>query len=519
MLFQAPTTSQSFNEWLRTNSENRLLLRLSAAIIIGQFLLFKFFYPFPNFMPPDSYSYLEAAFLNQMINIWAIGYSKFLRFFSSLTNSDLALVWFQYILLEASLLYFLFSARFLLSLGKWLFRVLVALSIMNPMVSQISNFIGSDTLFTALSIIWFTQLMWILFRPNCRLLFWHAIVLFIAFTVRYNSLYYPIISIIVIVLSNLKTGLKWLSVGMITLLLGCFIVTTELAYRQETGYLQYSAFGGWQMAANALYGYAHTKPDSPENVPVKFRELHSIVNKQIESISHIPDFLRPDHNVSVYYLWDFNSPLRLYMNEKWKKDSTGTYFKHWASMAPLYAEYGRYLILHHPIPFTKYFLWPNLIKYYSPPLGFMGSYNLKNEQVDPIAAKWFGWNSNKISTRFKGKDIDVIKPFPIIIAVSNLIFALSFIGFIMLGGMKRSGHYIKRLLWWIFLIWLSNMLFSVFSAPIELRYQLFPILVTLFFLIILLSFIIEKSRTVNEKIVHSNETLSTATPSQYEIRI
>ncbi len=499
MLFEGPISSKPFIRWIRTDRENRLLLRLAVIAIIVQFMVFKFLYPFPNFMPPDSYSYLEAASKNQSINIWAIGYSKFLRLFSSFTNSHVVLVWFQYFLLEASLLGFLFSVRYLFSTGKWLFRILAVITILNPLVPHISNFVGSDTIFTALSLIWFTQLLWILFKPNLRLVLWHALVLLLAFMVRYNSLYYPLISIIIIVGSRLQMKVRWMGVGAIVILLGGFITNTEFAYHRITNTWQYSAFGGWQIAANALYGYAHAVPEAPERIPREFRKLHTMVNDHMKSLHRIPFFLRPDHDVSVYYLWDFNSPLKTYMDEQWKTDTIGSYFKHWGSMGSLYAAYGRYLIWHHPIPFIKFYIWPNLVKYYSPPVGFMGYYALGNNQVDPIAVDWFGWKSNKISTRFKNSEISVTQPFPVLVAMANLLFVFSFLGFGILGGFRKATKYSKQVLWWVFAIWLGNMVFSVISAPIELRYQLFPIIITLSFLSLFLSFLIQASRSVDKK--------------------
>lgn len=503
MLFEQPISTKPFRSWLREDPENRRLLWLSGAAIILQFIIFKFLYPFPNFMPPDSNSYMEAAFNNQSINMWAIGYSKFLRLFSSFTSSHIALVWFQYLLLETSLLYFLFSVRYLLSPGKWVFRILLGISVLNPLVPHISNFVGSDTLFTALSLIWFTQLFWILYRPTLRLLLWHAVIVLFVFMVRYNALYYPIISLIIIAFAHIKTKAKWLGIGSIVLLLGGFIASTEYAYYQETGTLQFSAFGGWQLAANALYGYAHAAQDPVSTVPVQFQKLHALVNQHMDTLSHY--LIRPDHDIGVYYLWDFKSPLKVYMSKQWDKDTVDSYFKRWATMAPFYAAYGRYLIQHHPGPFIQYYLWPNLVKYYVPPTGFLGSYNIEKDHVDPIAKLWFRWKSDKVKPRFKSTKINLVDVFPISLAVVNFIFVINFIAFLLLGGLTRSSFISKRILLWMLVIWFSNMAFSVVAAPIELRYQLFPMMITIVFLGLLLSFLIAESSTIPIKQEKYNE--------------
>jgi len=492
MLFQNNISNIPFKQWLLQDRENNLLLKLCIVVIILLFAGFKFLYPFPNFMPPDSESYVDAAVNNQLINLWAIGYSKFLRLFSCFTSSHVALVWFQYLLLQTSVLYFLFSIRYLLSPDKWLFRVFLGISVFNPLLPHISNFVSSDVLFTALSLLWFTQLFWILYQPNRRLLIWHAIVLLLAFMVRYNSFFYPCISIVVILLTHLHMRIKLLSITLIIILLVAFTGSTICQYYKDTGTLQYSVFGGWLIGSNALYGYAHAQPDPPERLPARFQALHRIVNKHMDSIRHLP--VRPDAEVAIYYFWNFQSPLWVYMNKKWEKDTAAGYFKRWASVAPLYADYGSYLITRHPGLFLRYYVWPNFVKYYAPPAKFMGSYNLGNETVVPLIAQWFGWKSNRIYDYFRNKEIIIVEPFSIISAVVNLLFITCFITFVYLGELRRCSPLSRKILLLTLVVWFGNMVFSVLSAPIELRYQLFPLIITIIFLGLLLYPLLTASR-------------------------
>jgi len=457
---------------------------VAAGVIILQFIVFKLLYPYPNFMPPDSDSYIEAAVNNQFIDLWAIGYSKFLRLFSCFTSSDATLVWFQYLVLQGSILYLLFTLRYLLSIDKWPFRILLAISILNPLLPHISNFVSSDALFTALSLVWFTQLLWILYQPSKILLIWHAVVLLLAFAVRYNALFYPCISIPAILTAHLHWRMKLLGISAIILLTGMFIGRTAMEYYKETGTIQYSAFGGWLVGSNALYGYAYAKPDPVESVPAKFRALHLIVNKHMDSIRHL--LVRPDAEVAVYYFWDFKSPLRVYMDSKWKGDTVTGFLQRWAGMAPLYAEYGRYLVLRHPGLYLQYYVWPNFLKYYAPPAKFMGTYNIGSDRVPIITAQWFGWKSTKVSSYLKDKKVQFTEAFSIISAVINLLYIICFAAFSWLGGLKKCVSYCRRILLGTLMIWGSNMFFSIFSAPIELRYQLFPLIITTVFLGLLL---------------------------------
>lgn len=71
-------------------------------------------YPFPNFLP-DSYSYIDAAYNNVNINMWPVGYSKFLRLISVFNRSDTGLVIVQYVLLQLAILFFFILYKILVA--------------------------------------------------------------------------------------------------------------------------------------------------------------------------------------------------------------------------------------------------------------------------------------------------------------------------------------------------------------------------------------------------------------------
>ena len=73
-------------------------------------------------------------------------------------------------------------------------------------------------------------------------------------------------------------------------------------------------------------------------------------------------------------------------------------------------------------------------------------------------------------------------------------FPQIFIGFLLLGAFKTSTRISRQVLRFMLVIWISNMVFSVFAAPIELRYQLFAMITTVVFFGLLLSYMIEKAR-------------------------
>ena len=505
MSFQNHINPVYFKTWIQDNHENKRLAILSFATIIISFILFKFLYPFPNF-GSESDAYMEAAATNQSIHILPIGYSTFLRLFSSFSRSSTLLVLFQYLFLEISILYFLFTLKYLLPLGKWLFRILLGCCVLNPLVLQLSNLITNDALFAGLSLLWITQLLWIIYRPQLQLVLFHSLVLLSAFTTSNDALYYPIFSVCVIAFANFHLKSKIVGIVLIIVLVGGFIANTVYQYDNETGTQQYSALRGWQLAATALYGYAHASPDPAEKMPLRFRNLHDCVNQYLTSLQGVPFFFRSDHNIYNFYISDEHSPLRVYMTNKWSKDSSTPSFKRWATAGSLYADYGLFLIKKHPGAFLKYHVASNLVNFYVPPANSLSIYNSGSDTVSKMATSWFAWKNNKLFTRYNYKIILVSIYFPIVSAFINMLFILSFITFSCLGGLKSRDPHAKRLLGWILALWCSNMVLHALEGHVELRSQLFFIIVSFTFLLLLLTSIMQIKPIYHENYSSLNST-------------
>lgn len=457
-----------FIKWILTNQETIPLVRLYFIISMVGFVVLKVIYPFPNFMPPDSYSYLDSAFFNDSIAIWPVGYSKFLRIISCLTSSHFFLIFTQYSILQISLLYLLFSIKYFLDINVRLVKFWIVVFSFNPILLQIANFVSSDCIFISLSIIWITQLFWIVFRPNLVILP-HILVILFALFVRHNAIYYPLISICGLIFSHSRPKYIICSVMGIGAVVSSMIFVNGYNYRKLTGENQYSAFGGWQIAANSLYGYAHVLNRNSMKLE-KFRILDSIVVRHFDSLNNLS--VRPDYDVYVYYQWDQKSPLRDYMKYHWRKNNSEEFFRKYASVAPLYSSYGFYIIRTYPSYYLKYFVWPNTVKYFMPPTRFLGNYNLKRDTVEPIAIKWFFWKNNKL-WNYRGLEIPESKAASYLFAIFNVFFLL---GCIFISVQFRSFGiclFEKKLFALTFTLWVTNFLFSVLSAPIELRYQLF----------------------------------------------
>lgn len=494
MLFDKHLFPISFKQWIFWDRENRIIIFFSLLLTIILYRTFLYFYPFPNFLP-DSYSYIDAAYNNLNINIWPVGYSKFLRLVSVFNYTDRGLFFVQYFILQFSILFFVLTIGFLLKLEKWIIRILLGVLLLNPLSLYVCNFVSSDSLFAAVSLLWLTTLIWLLYDPGKDLLLLHGFILFVVFSIRYNSLYYPLITLLVLCI---KRGIIKYFILKLILTLGpvlCFVFYTTWLFNLKTKTLQFSPFGGWQLGANALYMYSHILKDERPVASSKFKVLHGITNKYIDSIQQLKPEKRPDNQLGFHYLWGEGAPLKEYLKRRYKNDSVTNYLQRWVSVAPLYGQYGIWLIKKYPKEYLTYFLYPNLINYYTPPQEFLGIYNMGSDTVEVGAIRWFKYNTEKVKVNLpkKNKNILITSIYPIFFSLINIIFFFGFCGFIFLNGLRSVSMHYKRVIFLMVFIWGSNMIFSVIASPIVLRYQIFPFIYTLVFSTIWMSYIVQKS--------------------------
>jgi protoporphyrinogen oxidase len=479
----------SFKQYLLHSRWNRTLLWIAGMAILLQFIAFKYYYITPGFVDGDSYVYLETAYHNLSINTYPIGYSMFLRIFSSLTKSAIVLVGFQYFLLQASALFLVFTLGWLYKPGKVTFTILFCCMLFNPAFLYISNYVTSDVLFLGLSLTWFTLLLWIIHRPAPRLIILHAVIIFFAFTVRYNALFYPFVGAIAFLLSRQRLRMKIVGIAASIILIAAFMYYTSNQYKQLTGIRQFSPFSGWQMANNALYTYRFIENKKNANLPPRFQALDKMVRTYFDTTRNVYVHYQEFFLASTWYMWDPKSPLNIYMHQQFQKDSLSPILKRWATMGPLYEDYGKYLIKQYPSKFAKYYLFPNLLKYYAPPVEFLDNYNMGKDSIREMGQIWFGLNSRKVKTRFKDLKVNALEFYPVLVGILNVLFLFGLLGFALLKGFTRHKLLSAGLLL-VFGLWIVNFGFSVFASQIALRFQMLPILVFLSFAILLIEYVV-----------------------------
>ena len=492
-----PAEIVTFKDFLFRNKNNRKVLWFAAAAIIIQFAIFKYLYPFANFIHGDSFKYLEAADNNSTISIYPIGYSKFLRLLSIFAKPDIVLVSLQYIFIQSSALFLLFTVFYFYRPGKVIRWILQCFMVFNPLFLHLGNMVSSDGFFLTLSLTWFSLMLWIIHRPSNQIIFWHAIVLFVAFTVRYNALIYPFIAIAAFGLSRLSLRKKIAGISIPLLLCGWFIGLTMYQYKKLTGYWQFSPFGGWQWANNAMYAYRYV--DSADRKPVlpKYKVLDDMIRKFFDRTRNLTMYPSEQEQASTFYMWSQGMPLMDYRDSLFtKKITTAKDFKTWASIGPFYKEYGIYIIKKYPLYFLRYFAWPNSNKYYAPPVEFLQYYNTRRDDVTKQAQKWFGYQSREIYTRMDSGETWILNFYPILTGIINVVMFFGLLYYILLRGWQYNKVFHKTIVI-AATVWILNAGFTIFASSAALRFQSFPVILTTTFTLLLVDWMAQLMRSMS----------------------
>jgi len=468
---QAPS-QKNFTEYLFY--DNKIFSLLMIGLMICQFVLFKILYPYPDFFS-DSYSYIFAAYAHLDVNIWPIGYSKFLLLFHWFTHSATALNFFQYMSLGITSLYFYHTIVYFFTTGSKTRTFLCLFLFFNPLSLYIANYVTSDAIFISLSILWLTQLLWLIHKPKPYQIVVVSIVFFIAFTFRYNAMYYPIIATIAFIMSRQKISNKLAGIFTGLLIIIPFIIFSSNASKKMTGTAQFPPIlGGWQWGNNALYMRGFIQEDSLAFPTSETAELDRIARRYFNSPSRPQDQLAS--YVANFFIRQPEAPLKQYMKEKYGKTGDFGSVQQWGLVAPIFGQYGRFLITRHPLAFARYYLLVNTKNYFLPPLEKLEIYNLGSKKIWPIGAYWFDFPTVKIqavSLSVQGILLFIFTP---LFGLLNLYYGLSVFLFIRRKAWKQSSKQVNISIAIISLLLILNFFFSVFANIIVIRYQIFPMI-------------------------------------------
>ena len=299
-----------------------------------------------------------------------------------------------------------------------------------------------------------------------------------AFTVRYTAIYYPLVTAITFLLSSQPKFYKLIGIVAPWIAIVPFIIFTRHKTKEITGTAQFSVFGGWQIANNALYMYSHIDVD-PNKLPPETIELDRFV-KRFHKMAP-PGYINLDNFPGTYFIKHSDAPLKQYMHRYagYTEEIDSTWgFQSWGVVSPLYQRYATYLIGRYPIDYTKYFLALNTKNYLFPYLEKFDSYNSNQDSIWYPAQYWFAYKSNKINCASKKLSKFTFFSYPFIWLSMHLSLLIELIR----SMKKRKLLRIKQTPTksWIFSIGIYiilNTMFSIATTPVVLRYQTIPFFV------------------------------------------
>ena len=485
-----------FASFIFAHRRNQLLLAGAVVMAVMKMVVFKHFFPYMDFTS-DTGSYMETTLKHMDYNIWPIGYSRFLWLFHQVSHSETVLAVLQFTLLEMSAFFFYFSVVYIFHPESYFRYGFYAFLLINPLFPFLGNYFISDALFLSLGLTWITLLLWILHKPTTTLLVLHGLVLGAAFTIRYNALFYPLVALIPILCSRYRPWQKITAILLPVVLITAFVLFVRQKSYEHAGIRLFSAFSGWQMMNNAMYMLQYVKMDST-GVPAELEPMHKLVYQYCTLLKQGKG--RIDPSLGSAFMWDNGGPQKIMLARYNLAHPGKDTYTGWANVAPLFGSYGAYMIKKYPWDFLHYYIWPNAKQYLFPEMEVLAAYNrpYMGSNLQNVAAFFTDGAKEKPVGKYGDTQLTLMAIFPWLIVVCHVLFLEETIRYLIRKGIRRTSRKfnLALLLCWTFI--LLNFGFSVFAAPIVLRYQVLLIVLLLGYTLLLTEIIDMPERSPEE---------------------
>lgn len=322
------------------------------------------FVPFPGTIT-DSFGYLSCAANNQFIPFRPFGYSAFLQFVHLFSDSIYSIIISQALVYSITLtLLALAVKKYWGAPKKGLFITLEVLIALNFNAIYMLDTIMSDSLLCGMIFLILAMLMvWINEKSWISLII-YILAFFVSLHTRYSAMFIPI-AVIPVLLLNGSRAMRIISSALTVAAFLVFNSQVKDGMEQSVKIRQFSTgFDGWQLANNGMHvlPYITANDGMPED-----KQLTSIHNYCVDNFDElISSRTRNGKGVTAALIWDAQSPLKqmLYMD----MDNRKTYYlDSWVRLGSgPYADYGKWLILHFPGKFIRYYLLPNMKSMFLP---------------------------------------------------------------------------------------------------------------------------------------------------------
>ncbi|MDR2083673.1 MAG: hypothetical protein LBP67_01590 [Bacteroidales bacterium] len=438
-----------------------------CGICILAYIILKIFYPFPATVT-DSGGYVVCAQKDFFSFYRPFGYSFFLQQIYAISKSIHAVFIAQMIIYLISVAFFSFTLKYFFKPNKKaIWYTLLVLFTCNPIAFFMANSIMSDMLFAVLIYFMLALLIFIIKKKSYVALIFFLIFLFCSLHVRYTAMIFPFVFIPILFMK--KGSIRWVAAFSMILISVIFYNQIKSSMKKTTGFNQFSTgFDGWQLANNALHilPFIDLKPEEIDNPQIRNLHAFSIPYKDL-----IAEKTNNGRTVTARILWQSDFPLKQYLSESIKINRK-PYATMWIALGSgVYSDYGRYLILHYPVKFMRYYYFPNMVNMFYPThTGIMKEYKI----ID--GKDILDWYNISDTQNLECKN-DIYGKF--LAPLSKIITLISWILIIGIGVIsiinKKKINFDrdeKIIFWGLFIFAGIYYASTIFASPIELRYWL-----------------------------------------------
>lgn len=450
------------------NNNKKELLILSGIYLLIAILL-KYFYPYTD-LTSDTGGYIN----------WAsggfkhggprpLGYSYVLYFLQQFANNTTIIFIVQYLLHCIAVLFFTYTILHIGNItNRYIRYSFLLMSVAYLPAIYMTNMIMSDSLFTSLTILLFTLSVWLYYKKNIYLIIPIVALMFFIISIRYIGLVYPAFVIPVCLFFFRKKFTGVILSGILLLTIYGYVEKVKSGTEKDQGVRQFSAFGGWQLANNALHVVPHLDIDNPL-IETNDYNLLGIDTMIRLTYDRNPNLYPHKDTVTYLFIWDKTSPLNMYLEYYALHNRSKKYYKMWNEVGALYADYGSELVKTYPGKFFRYYLLNNAKNMVRPNIGFFKSFSDSTYFVNRL---WFGWKDDMDIQPRK----DILRPAllitPFVYTFYWIIFAAAAVYLGLAIGKKKMAQpqVVLTVLMVGFVLLYSAA--SIYAAPVNLRFLL-----------------------------------------------
>ncbi len=362
---------------------------VSVLLCLVGYIVLHWAYPYPA-MVSDSFTYLRAAIDDRFIVFRPFGFSEWLRVIHAVSKSIHA------VFVAQTLLYLFCTTLLILALKRyypirpvWLRWIVSVLIVASPIAFYMLNAIMSDALFGCMVILMVAMLIVLFHEGSYIALILYFAAFAVALFTRYSGMFFAVVLLPLLCFVPRKSC-RWISlIGTVVI---CVVFHQNICNNMQATirHRQFSTgFDGWQLANNAMHVIPFIDVDADEPPSDKrMREFHNVICTHYrDSILQHTD---SGHVATSFFMWSSQSPLKLYMF-RYMQNARISYPVAWARLGGgLYSDYGKWLILHHPVEYCRYFLNNNIpYVFYPEYLEMIGGY-LSVPSDNREVSEWFG---------------------------------------------------------------------------------------------------------------------------------